>query len=178
MKDQRFIELVNLYIDRQITAAETAELEAEMQGDPRRRAIYRQYCQLHSATKRVYESFRANGTAVAQAPVTTVRGITRLEIPQRRSGFRWSYLAGGVAAAACLSLVLVRLNLNSPRAGEANLQVSAPVTTAPQVNKAVAPAAQAVVVVAPIPARMVEHPTVAGPGSLRPASVAIQPCSA
>ena len=60
MKDHRFIELVNLYVDRQITATETAELEAEMQGNPRRRAIYRQYCQLHSATKQVYDSFRAN----------------------------------------------------------------------------------------------------------------------
>ena len=60
MKDNRFIELVNLYIDRQITAAETAELEAEMQSNPQRRAVYRQYCRLHSATKQVYHSFRAD----------------------------------------------------------------------------------------------------------------------
>ncbi len=63
MNDNRFIELVNLYIDRQISAAETAELEAEIQGNPRRRAIYKQYCQMHRATTLVYESFRA------QAPV-------------------------------------------------------------------------------------------------------------
>ena len=66
MKDHRFIELLNLYIDRQITVDETAELEAEIQGSPQRQAVYRQYCQIHAATKVVYESFRAgadeNGT--------------------------------------------------------------------------------------------------------------------
>ena len=42
MKDNRFIELLNLYIDRQITVAETAELEAEIQQNPKRQAVYRQ----------------------------------------------------------------------------------------------------------------------------------------
>ena len=65
MKDTRFIELVNLYVDRQISPAETAELEAEIQASPRRRKIYQQYCHMQRATKLVYESFRAN----AEQPV-------------------------------------------------------------------------------------------------------------
>jgi hypothetical protein len=39
MKDNRFIELLNLYIDRQITAEETAELESEIQNSPQRQAV-------------------------------------------------------------------------------------------------------------------------------------------
>ena len=122
MKDNRFIELVNLYIDRQITAAEAAELEEEMQASPRRRTIYRQYCQMHRATTLVYESFR-NHAASAQPEVGPDRAtIARFEsqAPHRRIG--WMYYAGGLAAAACLSLVFVRLNLNRP--ADANLAVT------------------------------------------------------
>ena len=42
MKDTRFIELVNLYVDRQISAEETAELETEIQANPRRRQVYQE----------------------------------------------------------------------------------------------------------------------------------------
>ena len=51
MKESRFIELVNLYVDRQISTAETAELEAEIQVSPRHRKIYQQYCHMQRATK-------------------------------------------------------------------------------------------------------------------------------
>jgi len=107
MKDNRFIDLVNLYIDRQITAAETAELEAEIQSNPRHRAIYRQYCQMHRATTLVYESFRADAPA-QQAPAAAGEGtIARFERDRRT---HWGYYAGGLAAAACLALVFVQLN--------------------------------------------------------------------
>ena len=115
MKDNRFIELVNLYIDRQITAAETAELEAEMQGNPRRRAIYRQYCQLHSATKRVYDSFRANATDPQATASVGRASITRFDSRPRS---RWVHMAGGLIAAACLTLVFVRYSSNSKPAVE------------------------------------------------------------
>lgn len=105
MKDNRFIDLVNLYIDRQITAAETAELEAEIQSNPRHRAIYRQYCQMHRATTLVYESFRAG--APAQETAAGEGTIARFERDRRT---HWGYYAGGLAAAACLALVFVQLN--------------------------------------------------------------------
>ena len=108
MKDHRFIELVNLYIDRQITAAETAELEAEIQGNPRRRAVYRQYCQMHRATMLVYDSFRAQGQPITE-PVAR-NTIELFENRQRGRRYRWAYYAGGVAAAACLAFVFVTLN--------------------------------------------------------------------
>jgi hypothetical protein len=111
MKDNRFIELVNLYIDRQITAEETAELEAEMQANPRRRAVYKQYCQLHTATKQVYTGFRTQSPIPsADAPAGRV---IRTEFAKRRR-LHWIHYAGGVAAAACLAIAFVRYNAGSP----------------------------------------------------------------
>jgi hypothetical protein len=105
MKESRFIELLNLYIDRQITAAETAELEAELQRDPKRQVIYRQYCKIHSATKLVYESFRAE--AADQPAGQAGRGGVVELFETRRRRNHWAMYAGGFAAAACLALVFV-----------------------------------------------------------------------
>ncbi len=136
MKDNRFIELVNLYIDRQISAAEAADLEAEMQAHPRRRAIYRQYCQMHRATTLVYESFRADAPeATGDANGKATRDRLAVQLPPRRS--HWAYYAGGLAA-ACLALVFVRMSSN-PAAGP-DLSVAA-VQVSQARTAAVAPAA-------------------------------------
>jgi len=150
MKDHRFIELVNLYIDRQITAAETAELETEIQGNPRRRTIYRQYCQMHHATTLVYDSFRAQAPGQAAAAPASRSTIARFESQRRGRGYRWVYSVGGLAAAACLTLVFVRLNnqssLAEPTTFAATDSRPAVVVTTPQpsalptaVTEAVAP---------------------------------------
>ena len=139
MKDQHFIELVNLYIDRQITTAQTAELEAEIQSNPRRRAIYRQYCQLHSATKQVYDSFRTSA-ASPQEGATPGRAVLTDFKPRSRSN--WIHYAGGLTAAACLALMLVRYNANSRPVAAETLAQAQPV---PAVQVAtVAPVAPAV----------------------------------
>jgi len=108
MKDHRFIELLNLYIDRQITAEETAELESEIQSSPKRQAVYRQYCQIHTATKQVYASFRANSTEQSAVEAGRAGVIELFENRRRRASS--SYYAAGLAAAACLALVFVRYN--------------------------------------------------------------------
>jgi len=111
MKDTRFVELVNLYIDRQISPAETAELELEIQSSPRHREIYLQYCRMHRATKLVYESFRAEGASEPAAPARPIASLARLETHHRqRRRALWAYAAGGLAAAACFTLVLSRIN--------------------------------------------------------------------
>jgi hypothetical protein len=120
MNDNRFIELVNLYIDRQITAAEAAELEAEMQDNPRRRAVYRQYCQLHSATKQVYDRFRANATEFQPAPAGGRAVIADFDNRGRKN---WIHYVGGLATAACLALVLVRYSNNTQPAAAAVAKV-------------------------------------------------------
>jgi hypothetical protein len=147
MKDQRFIELLNLYIDRQISATETAELEAEIQENPKRQAVYRQYCKIHSATKLVYASFRANATEQPVLPSDRTGVVELFEAKRRKNHF--AYYAGGLAAAACLAIVFVRYN-SIPDAGtpiavaqtevRATVAVPAPIEAAPVVMaKAVDP---------------------------------------
>jgi len=142
MKDNRFIDLVNLYIDRQITAAETAELEAEIQSHPRRRAIYRQYCRMHRATSLVYESFRANAPEQQEGAAAAAGTIARFERERRP---HWGYYAAALGAAAGLALVFVQLN--SRKAAEAGLL--AKTETLPAVRVVAAPVRP---VVAPVAA--------------------------
>ena len=47
MKESKFIELLNLYIDQQISPEDAALLEEAILQNPRRRQIYRQYCRMH-----------------------------------------------------------------------------------------------------------------------------------
>ncbi len=134
MKDNRFIELVNLYIDRQISAEETAELEAEMQDNPRRRAIYRQYCQLHSATKQVYDRFRAHAADPQSAAPAGREGMAKFDVQPRQN---WIHYVGGLTAAACLALVFVRYHSGTqPVTG-----TMTPAEPKPAVQVAVAPVA-------------------------------------
>ncbi len=159
MKDNRFIDLVNLYIDRQITAAETAELEAEIQSHPRRRAIYRQYCRMHRATTLVYESFRANAPEQLAAAAAGQGTIARF---QRERRAHWGYYATALAAAAGLALVFVQLN--SRKAAEAGLLAKA--ETLPPVRVVTA-------LPRPVAAPVTAEPK-AGPTSLRNSAAAEQ----
>jgi anti-sigma factor RsiW len=128
MKDTRFIELVNLYVDRQISADETAELEAEIQASPRRRQVYHQYCHMHRATRLVYESFRAHADQPAGG---AAQPGSIAYFAQRRQRVRrtfWLSTAGGVAAAACVALYVTRAQIGP-----------APSLPAPAVAVALAP---------------------------------------
>lgn len=107
MKDHRFIELVNLYIDRQISPAEATELETELQANPRRRQVYQQYCRMHRATQLVYESFRQEAGREAPQSATQGGSLVRLEGARRRRD-RWAYAVAGMAAAACVGLIVSR----------------------------------------------------------------------
>ena len=148
MKDNRFIELLNLYIDRQISVAETAELEAEIQQNPARQAVYRQYCQIHSATKLVYDSFRANATVQPVHP-TDRPGVVELFETQRRRNHQAFYAAAGLAAAACLALVFIRHN-STPTAGELMVATKSEVRPVAARAAAVEVAATPVKAIAPV----------------------------
>ena len=145
MKDRRFIELVNLYVDRQITSAETAELEAEMQASPARRAIYHQYCQMQKATTVVYESFRSDAPAHEAGATPNLAPIARFEGRKSARRPQWAYYAGGLAA-ACAAFVFIQMNAG--RTAEVPVAVTAP---------KVAPVA--VVAVQPAPARPAAEPS-------------------
>jgi hypothetical protein len=98
MKESKFIELVNLYIDHQITPADAALLEAEIQQKPERRRIYREYCQMQKACVTLAENFRSDAPSsdkvIEMAPAP--RGMAVL-----------TYVMGVAAAAACVALVIV-----------------------------------------------------------------------
>lgn len=131
MKDERFIELVNLYIDRQMTPGEATELEAELQADPRRRRVYQQYCRMHRATQVVYDTFRQEAGREAPQPVREGGSLVRLEGARHRRQ-RWFVAVGGMAAAACVGLFISRVmmdeaDVGSPAAGQ--VAVSTPVST-------------------------------------------------
>jgi hypothetical protein len=49
MNDREFIELLNLYVDREISAKDALRLESEVIANPRRREIYDQYCRMQKA---------------------------------------------------------------------------------------------------------------------------------
>ena len=58
MKDSKFIELLNLYLDQQIEPAEAALLEEEIARNPARRQTYQQYCRMHRACTLMFEQSR------------------------------------------------------------------------------------------------------------------------
>jgi|SRR5580658_5906805 hypothetical protein len=68
MSDSEFIELLNLYIDREIEAGQAAALETEVMKNPGRRLLYHQYCQMHKACVVLAETsaeFQADERVVA-----------------------------------------------------------------------------------------------------------------
>lgn len=95
MKDHRFIELLNLYLDHQISPEESNLLEAEIRRDTKRMQLYRQYCRMHKACSQLAEGYR--NSAPARVPLVVGRR-------QHRGGAL--YATGLMAAAACIALVL------------------------------------------------------------------------
>ena len=103
MKDSEFIELLNLYLDHEISADNAARLEAEVQGNPERRRVYRQYCRMQKACTLLANDF--NGQEAGDAKHD--RKVIAFD-PSGRSAWGPGILAaGGLMAAACVALVLV-----------------------------------------------------------------------
>jgi anti-sigma factor RsiW len=108
MKDSEFIELLNLYLDHEISTDDAARLEAEVQNNPARRRVYREYCQMQKACKVLAEDFQSEAAVIAEravAPnVIDFASAARAQRP-RLSGF---YTVGAfAAAAACLAIIFV-----------------------------------------------------------------------
>lgn len=100
MKDSEFIELLNLYLDHEISPADAARLEAEVQRSPERRKVYRDYCKMQKACMVLAEE-------AAVAPAQSENNVVSFEsAPSRAWGFT-TYATGLCAAAACVALALV-----------------------------------------------------------------------
>ncbi len=118
MKESTFIELLNLYIDQQISPEDAARLEEEILHHPRRRLVYQQYCKMHRACTIVLGNY---GTEAEGEPVVAFK-------PAPRSS--WGYVVAGLAA-ACLAVVLIRVQVQSPKAAGPALPAGVPVAVAP-----------------------------------------------
>jgi len=107
MNDIEFIELLNLYLDHEISGSDARRLEAEVTTNPARRKIYRQYCQMHKGC-----SLLAQSTAAEEIAAPTESKVLEF------GGFRSSWTLGNYAtalcaAAACIALIVVMRNGNS-----------------------------------------------------------------
>ncbi|MFA6963062.1 MAG: hypothetical protein WC205_20080 [Opitutaceae bacterium] len=147
MNDQRFIELLNLYVDQQIGPSEATELEEAVLRDPARRRVYDQYCRLQRGCCMLGDHSRSTAPA-AQRFVWSLREVERKISAPRRPVWRSVYF-GSFASAAMAACVVVVVVVN--RSGSV-LDTGAIIADVgqPEQIETVAPA-RAVAVVAPSP---------------------------
>jgi anti-sigma factor RsiW len=111
MKEPRFIELLNLYVDQQLTAAEATELEAELQRNPSRRRTYQQYCRMQKACTQLFEQecqAAPSTSKLSRALAQADRKVIAFPRPRNVWLHRGVFASGVAAMAACLALVFVR----------------------------------------------------------------------
>src|SRR3954471_19354076 len=112
MKETRFIELLNLYVDQHLSGEDASELEAEILRNPKRKRTYQQYCRMQKACTRLFENERI------QAPASPALSRALAEADRKIVAFpetpkiwiRSPYVAGFAAVAACVAFALVRMN--------------------------------------------------------------------
>jgi anti-sigma factor RsiW len=105
MTHEKFIELLNLYLDGALLPDETAALEREIHSNVARHRIYRQYCQMQKACGALAARFCEEAGPAAQ-----FRSGAVVELPRRASGdwFRSIALVASGALAACAVFVVFR----------------------------------------------------------------------
>ena len=99
MNEREFIELLNLYVDREIGANDALRLEAEVTANPERRRIYDQYCRMQKACSMLTSELANGHEGHVERKVVVGFPIS--------SEWRFRPLAAGLAAAACLAVVFV-----------------------------------------------------------------------
>lgn len=132
MTNDKFIELLNLYLDGELPAEQAASLEREICGSPERHRVYRQYCQMQNACAELSVHFREEAAAAPQ-----FRSGRVVEIPRRAAGdwLRSIGLVTSGAMAACAAFVIVRMAMP----GEAPATVANAAPSAPAIAAAPAP---------------------------------------
>lgn len=152
MKDAKFIELLNLYVDHQITSEDAVLLEAEIQRSPDRRRIYREYCQMQKACSILAENFATTAPAAGGKVVDFPRATrSRMTLA--------TYTMGALAAAACLAVVFVQ----SGRFAETEMAASpVPSAIAGNVATSMSPAASVAVAPTLVSARPALQPAFGG----------------
>ncbi|MBL9213638.1 MAG: zf-HC2 domain-containing protein [Opitutaceae bacterium] len=107
MKDSEFIELLNLYLDHEISADDAARLETEIRSNLERRRVYLQYCKMQQACRVIAADF---ATAESESASAADKKVVPFALDSagsaaRRRRLQFSYAAGAFAAAACVALI-------------------------------------------------------------------------
>lgn len=116
MKESRFIELLNLYVDQEISHEDAVALEAEIARSPERRRMYQQYCRMSRASALLFEQFHAQSVPapagkLAEAARQADDKIVAFpggSVAARSHASGWYVAAGFAAIAACVGFVLMR----------------------------------------------------------------------
>jgi hypothetical protein len=100
MNEKRFIQLINLYIDGEISPKELEELEHEVGDNERRREIYESYCRIQAASQVVYRKF---GRALTET--VDLKKYHMLARDSSRAVQRGLWYTATALAAACVTVV-------------------------------------------------------------------------
>ncbi len=146
MKDSEFIEMLNLYLDHEISAADAAQLEAEVQSNANRRRVYQDYCRMQKACRMLVHESANEHAANADEKIVAFTQARMMH----KARTRVQYVAGALlAAAACLTVIVVgRYRQNGSGVPAANTVVQ----TVPAVKHAVV--AQPAVMAVATPVKM------------------------
>jgi len=117
VKDKRFIELLNFYVDHQIAPEEAAELESEILRSPERRKTYREYCRMQRACGMIFDREREQAPASFALEKSLQEAERKIVgVPTRRKAGWGTYTAalGGLTAmAACMAVVFLNSGTTS-----------------------------------------------------------------
>ncbi|HUG11468.1 MAG TPA: hypothetical protein VMM36_10665 [Opitutaceae bacterium] len=108
MKDKRFLELVNVYLDGEISEVEAVELEGEIRSSAKRMDLYRRYCRMQKACMMIAEESRSATTTSESAVV---------HLPEaRRSWLLGQWWRGGVygGTAAIAATIILVISMSGP----------------------------------------------------------------
>jgi len=133
ISDKKFIELLNLYLDHEISDAEVRTLEAEILSNPARHRLYRQYCAMHKGCLELASAFAPQSEVTASRNASSACKVVRhREAPPAYSRDKcgWGAWVGGLGlAAACGALVFFvfsHKHRNGPGSGSMGTFAPAP----------------------------------------------------
>jgi hypothetical protein len=108
MKDKRFLELVNIYLDGEISEAETAELEGEIRSSAKRMDQYRRYCRMQKACMMIAKESRDAKSSSDSVVVRLPEG--------RRTWLLGQWWRGGVygGTAAIAATIILVISMSGP----------------------------------------------------------------
>jgi hypothetical protein len=98
MNDKEFIELLNLYVDREITTEDAVRLEKVVATNARRREIYDQYCRIQKACSMLSEE------TLDMSSVRTTATVIAFPV---QSPWRFGPVMAGLAAMAACTVAIV-----------------------------------------------------------------------